>query len=184
MNQVNESDLMALAIESLVVSFMRKMGQDISPDDQAKLVAEEARELVEAYDISAEAFTVENVAAFLKELADLMYVLAGLAVVCRNKRPTDFVFKTLADLDNVEKVIKLTDPYVGPEIMLEAVYRVHKSNMSKLGADGKPLFNDEGKVLKGPNYTAPDLSDLAERVVANVMGKALEDIIADLADAE
>ena len=42
----------------------------------------------------------------------------------------------------------------------EAVRRVHKSNMSKLGADGKPLKRPDGKVLKGPNYKQPDLTDL------------------------
>ena len=35
---------------------------------------------------------------------------------------------------------------------------VQNSNMSKLGKDGKPIFNEFGKVLKGPNYFKPDLS--------------------------
>ena len=35
---------------------------------------------------------------------------------------------------------------------------VQNSNMSKLGKDGKPIFNDQGKVMKGPNYFKPDLS--------------------------
>ena len=35
---------------------------------------------------------------------------------------------------------------------------VQNSNMSKLGADGKPIYNDSGKVMKGPNYYKPDLS--------------------------
>ena len=34
---------------------------------------------------------------------------------------------------------------------------VQNSNMSKLGSDGKPIYNDKGKVLKGPNYFKPDL---------------------------
>ena len=34
---------------------------------------------------------------------------------------------------------------------------VQKSNMSKLDLDGKPIFNEKGKVMKGPNYFAPDL---------------------------
>ena len=34
---------------------------------------------------------------------------------------------------------------------------VQSSNMSKLGDDGKPIFNDKGKVMKGPNYLKPDL---------------------------
>ena len=35
---------------------------------------------------------------------------------------------------------------------------VQNSNMSKLGSDGKPIFNDKGKVMKGPNYFKPDLN--------------------------
>ena len=35
---------------------------------------------------------------------------------------------------------------------------VQKSNMSKLGEDGKPIYNEAGKVMKGPNYFKPDLS--------------------------
>ena len=35
---------------------------------------------------------------------------------------------------------------------------VQSSNMSKLGNDGKPIYNDQGKVMKGPNYFKPDLS--------------------------
>ena len=35
---------------------------------------------------------------------------------------------------------------------------VQKSNMSKLGADGKPIYNESGKVMKGPNYFKPDLN--------------------------
>ena len=34
---------------------------------------------------------------------------------------------------------------------------VQNSNMSKLGSDGKPIFNEKGKVMKGPNYFKPDL---------------------------
>ena len=35
---------------------------------------------------------------------------------------------------------------------------VQNSNMSKLGSDGRPIYNDKGKVMKGPNYFKPDLS--------------------------
>ena len=35
---------------------------------------------------------------------------------------------------------------------------VQESNMSKLGADGKPIYNEFGKVMKGPNYFKPDLN--------------------------
>ena len=35
---------------------------------------------------------------------------------------------------------------------------VQNSNMSKIGNDGKPIYNDKGKVMKGPKYFKPDLS--------------------------
>ena len=42
----------------------------------------------------------------------------------------------------------------------EAMRRIHRSNMSKLGLDGKPIRRADGKVLKGPNYEPPNLTDL------------------------
>ena len=44
-------------------------------------------------------------------------------------------------------------------IPLDDVLReIHRSNMSKLGTDGKPILRDDGKVLKGPNYFPPDIA--------------------------
>lgn len=37
---------------------------------------------------------------------------------------------------------------------------VQRSNMSKLGEDGKPIVRDDGKILKGPNFTPPDLRSI------------------------
>ena len=42
----------------------------------------------------------------------------------------------------------------------EALNRVHQSNMSKLGEDGQPIRREDGKVLKGPNYKPPILTDI------------------------
>ena len=42
----------------------------------------------------------------------------------------------------------------------EAMHRVHESNMSKLDEYGKPIYREDGKVLKGPNYQPPNLADL------------------------
>ena len=39
---------------------------------------------------------------------------------------------------------------------------VQNSNMSKLGDDGKPIYNEAGKVMKGPNYFKPNLSKFIE----------------------
>lgn len=48
-------------------------------------------------------------------------------------------------------------------IPLEKCLReVHRSNMSKLGEDGKPLLRTDGKILKGPNFTLPDLESILE----------------------
>ena len=39
---------------------------------------------------------------------------------------------------------------------------VQRANMSKLGKDGKPIYNEKGKVMKGPNYLAPNLKQFVE----------------------
>ena len=65
------------------------------------------------------------------------------------------MYKELADLQYV-----LSGMVVALSIPMEEVFsRVHQSNMSKL-VNGKPLKREDGKVLKGPNYKKPDLSDL------------------------
>ena len=40
----------------------------------------------------------------------------------------------------------------------ECFKEVQNSNMSKLGSDGKPIYNEKGKVMKGPNYFKPNLT--------------------------
>jgi predicted HAD superfamily Cof-like phosphohydrolase len=46
-------------------------------------------------------------------------------------------------------------------INLDACFNeVQNSNMSKLGKDGKPIYNESGKVMKGPNYFKPDFSKI------------------------
>jgi len=39
---------------------------------------------------------------------------------------------------------------------------IQESNMSKLGADGQPIYREDGKVLKGPNYFKPDILKILE----------------------
>ena len=39
---------------------------------------------------------------------------------------------------------------------------VQRANMSKLGKDGKPIYNEKGKVMKGPNYSKPNLKQFVE----------------------
>lgn len=54
----------------------------------------------------------------------------------------------------------------GLQHKIEEVFdEIQRSNMSKLGADGKPIYREDGKVMKGPNYFKPDFSViLAEKV--------------------
>ena len=75
----------------------------------------------------------ETACKFIKELADLCYVVYWLAA------------KIGIDLD-------------------AAVNLVHKSNMSKLDSKGKPIKRADGKILKGPNYKEPDMSEILRTV--------------------
>lgn len=44
----------------------------------------------------------------------------------------------------------------------EALARIYESNMTKLDESGNPIYREDGKVLKGPNYKKPDLTSLVE----------------------
>lgn len=44
----------------------------------------------------------------------------------------------------------------------ECFLEVQRSNMSKLGPDGKPIYREDGKVMKGPNYKEPDLKKVLD----------------------
>lgn len=134
--------------EDYVRQFHRAMGQDVGNNSPSAtllefrygLILEEVKELGEeiAYAM-AESHFKEGIplrvkARMLKELADVQYVISGLAVA-------------------------LGLP------LAQAFIRVHKSNMSKLGADGKPVYREDGKVLKGPNYVSPEMEELFETII-------------------
>lgn len=68
------------------------------------------------------------------------------------------VLKECADLAIV--AIGTLIEMCGEEGALVVMRRVHVSNLSKLGADGRPVLREDGKYLKGPNYKPPDLEDL------------------------
>lgn len=46
--------------------------------------------------------------------------------------------------------------------IVEVFEEIQRSNMSKLGADGKPIYREDGKVLKGPNYFRPNIADILD----------------------
>lgn len=100
----------------------------------------------------------EETTEMLKEVVDVLYVIAGGYVAVRR---TDADEEQLKVLENS----LLTCYYdfsgvFGQPAINEAFRRVHTSNLSKLGEDGKPIRREDGKVMKGPNYQPPVLEDL------------------------
>ena len=90
-----------------------------------------------------------------------------------NKLRIDLIKEELEELTNAMKEKDLTEVADALTDILYVTYgaghafgidldkcfdEVQKSNMSKLGEDGKPIYNEAGKVMKGPNYFKPDLS--------------------------
>ncbi|MBT8302690.1 MAG: nucleoside triphosphate pyrophosphohydrolase family protein [Maribacter sp.] len=52
----------------------------------------------------------------------------------------------------------------GMQHKIEEVFEeIQRSNMSKLGADGKPIYREDGKVLKGPNYSKPNIESILDK---------------------
>lgn len=64
----------------------------------------------------------------------------------------------LGDLRYVIDGGNLNFGFPGAKILAE----IHRSNMSKLGSDGKPVKREDGKILKGPNYFKPDIASILE----------------------
>lgn len=141
-----------------VADFIIAFGASLDPRVWINLVDEELSELYKEKPRTPE---------HLKELCDLLYVTTGLRLTAPDhismlltENETNRVRKQQA---KVERALKEYLVFYGDDVFMEAFDRVHKSNMSKLGADGKPIYREDGKVLKGPNYKAPDLSDLLEK---------------------
>jgi predicted HAD superfamily Cof-like phosphohydrolase len=52
----------------------------------------------------------------------------------------------------------------GMQHKIEEVFEeIQRSNMSKLGADGEPIYREDGKVLKGPNYFTPHIKEILDK---------------------
>lgn len=97
--------------------------------------------------------TEEALANLLKECMDVLYVSAGRAAITGEFEVPDHLRARAERLDTL-----IDNGLDG--LREEAFRRVHESNMSKLGDDGKPVRREDGKVLKGPNYQPPELLDL------------------------
>ncbi len=119
----------------MVAEFHRAFGVD-APDVPC-LISDEIRNLRENLITEElweyyEACKAGDIVAIADALADLAYVVIGTAVT-----------HGLTRFD---------------EIFSE----VHRANMRKLGPDGKPIYRPDGKVMKGDNYSPPDLAALVK----------------------
>jgi len=158
---INEEDLEAMRPRmphEKVADFIVAFGASLDPRVWVNLVDEELSELYKEKPRTTE---------HLKELCDLLYVSTGLRLTI-----TPHISMLLSDEEankvkkqqaKVQRALKEYLAFYGEDVFMEAFDRVHNSNMSKLGADGKPIYREDGKVLKGPNYKAPDLSDLVKQ---------------------
>ena len=114
-----------------VKEFQEAFGQTPSIHRRVKLIKEEYKELMEAIPLSL-VFSYSSV----------------------EPMPSDKIKKEAGDLLYV-----VTGIFVDYGWDMDAIFdRVHESNMSKLGDDGKPIYREDGKVLKSSNYKEPDLS--------------------------
>ena len=143
MTDNNEPDI----FEQALSEFMDKFEASRDPKLWEKLIEEESSEVLQAF------------ADLLKEVCDMIYVTQGFLKV-----NTDENYNMPPSLDMKMRrcyaILEVVEYIVGPENAGEAFRRVHASNMSKLGSDGKPIRRSDGKIIKGPNYKAPDLIDL------------------------
>jgi predicted HAD superfamily Cof-like phosphohydrolase len=149
-----------------LIEFFDKMKPSKSLNTWLKLVEEEFQEVCQA---SAQHFadpSVENAEALLKEIADLNYVVNGFNILAVQKN-SNLALST-AFIEHIGNAVqggmyqlkRLSGVKDHPDTLAEAIRRVHASNLSKLGDDGKPIKRADGKILKGPNYKPPVLTDL------------------------
>lgn len=125
-----------------------------------RLIEEEVMEL--HVELTADNINRENV---LKEAADVIYVVTPLIGIVEALGDIGLVseermLKLQKLVERADNKLEVAIGMFGEDTLGEAVKLVHASNMSKLGEDGKPIRRDDGKILKGPNYKAPDLSAL------------------------
>lgn len=159
----------AKGLVALVSDWMDRFEVTNDLELQDRLINEEASEFLAVFDENEEP-TPEAVSKLLKEIADVMFTSIGFSVMADRLGVHGEVFytedtteKAEAALDIFGFFIKL-NPKEADRIFTEAFFRVVQSNNSKLDDNGKPVRDENGKVLKGPNYVEPDLSDLGQKL--------------------
>lgn len=144
----------------MVTEFIRVFKASLDPRLWIKLIKEEVQE----YQI---AILNDDREEMLKEISDVIYVKAGFMSVLGGGITVGILQEEevedwTAVLEKSAAAFLQAKTIFGEEVLFEAFKRVHASNMSKLDDDGKPIFRDDGKILKGPNYKKPYLTDLLE----------------------
>ena len=127
----------------------------------------------------------EKVKLFMKTYGQEVKDKAGLSDAMTNKLRIDLIKEELEELTEAmqdENLLEVADAltdilYVtygaghAFGIDLDKCFEeVQNSNMSKLGEDGKPIYNEAGKVMKGPNYFKPDLSKYLNYLLWHICG--------------
>ena len=115
----------------------------------------------------------EKVGSFMKTFGQEVKTKSGLSTEKINKLRVSLINE---ELEEFKEAIKNNDLKEAADALTDILYvtygsghafginldkcfdEVQKSNMSKLGNDGKPIYNEKGKVMKGPKYFKPDLS--------------------------
>jgi hypothetical protein len=159
LSEIDIEDMTPSKPEQLVVEFVKAFGASLDLRVWYNLVEEELNELYKETPKTKE---------HLKELCDLFYVTIGMNVSApqglRSLLPDEEFNRVMKQQAKVSRAFEEYMDVYGGAVFLEAFYRVHESNMSKLGVDGKPIYREDGKVLKGPNYKEPDLSNLMDKL--------------------
>ncbi len=102
----------------------------------------------------------------LQEEIDELFVEldSAIALTQKGETVTQELFENICkEISDVQYVLSGLGVSFG--IPIEQAFDVtHESNMSKLGPDGKPIYREDGKIMKGPNYHKPDLHSLKQKL--------------------
>ena len=167
---------------SKVGIFMKTFGQEVKDNPsfstdkinklRIDLIKEELEELTEA-------MKNKDLLEVADALTDILYVTYGAGHafgIDLDKCFEEVQNSNMSKLDELTEAMKNKDLLEVADALTDILYvtygaghafginldkcfeEVQNSNMSKLGDDGKPIYNESGKVMKGPNYFKPDLS--------------------------
>lgn len=119
---------------------------------RVKLIAEELGELAVALGVPLKLEVKPDETGAFLAITNLEVAPEG-SCACDENVDLIEAADALGDLDYVVQGSNLVFGFPSGMVLKE----IHESNMSKLGADGKPIWNADGKVVKGPNYRKPNI---------------------------